>query len=117
MLPFLVQSNTRFEAAKQALLDDLPEDATPEHREAVLSEFYKHWLLQERVRLKEYSDEWSRRNFAAIYLAARAAIKDFRARVLGTDNKSSFSNPNHDRQSPTRPPNSESKRSDQERDS
>ncbi|KAL5529618.1 hypothetical protein ACEPAG_5603 [Sanghuangporus baumii] len=80
---FWRDSNTRFETAKQAVLSSLPEDASPEAREAALSEFYGKWLQQEHERLREYSNEWNRRNFGGIMLAARAAISQFRSRIFG----------------------------------
>ncbi|KAI5123361.1 hypothetical protein M0805_001782 [Coniferiporia weirii] len=80
---FWTDSNTRFEDAKRAVLSALPENATPEATETALSEFYGNWLRQEHGRLREYSDEWSRRNYGGIVFAARAAIRRFRARVFG----------------------------------
>ncbi|KAL5489907.1 hypothetical protein ACEPAI_4739 [Sanghuangporus weigelae] len=80
---FWKDSNTRFETAKQAVLSSLPEDASPETREAALSEFYGKWLQQEHERLRGYSNEWNRRNFGGIMLAARAAISQFRSRIFG----------------------------------
>ncbi|KAL5511245.1 hypothetical protein ACEPAH_4460 [Sanghuangporus vaninii] len=80
---FWKDSNTRFETAKQAVLSSLPEDAPPEAREAALSEFYGKWLQQEHERLRNYSNEWNRRNFGGIMLAARAAISQFRSRIFG----------------------------------
>jgi len=82
---FWTESNSRFEAGKRAVLDGLPEGATPEYREAALSEFYKRWLTQEQPRLREYSSEWNRRNFGEIMLAARAAIRRFRSRFRSQD--------------------------------
>ncbi|THH11980.1 hypothetical protein EW145_g258 [Phellinidium pouzarii] len=80
---FWTDSNHRFEAAKRAVLSSLPENAPPEVHEAALSEFYGKWLRQEHGRLKDYSDDWNRRNFGGIMLAARAAIRQFRARFFG----------------------------------
>jgi hypothetical protein len=39
--------------------------------------------------MKEYSDEWRRRNFAGIMLAARAAMAKFKGRLLSGSTTSS----------------------------
>ena len=77
------QSNSRFNRAKEELLSSLPATATPEYKEAALSNFYSQWLVQERVRLRNYADVWSRQNGTEILLAARAAIRKFRALLGG----------------------------------
>lgn len=83
LLADALQSNSRFEAAKSAVLRSLPEDAPPEYREEALSEFYRQWLTQERDHLREYSEEWNRRNFEDIKLSARIALHRLRSRFFG----------------------------------
>ncbi|KAE9409698.1 hypothetical protein BT96DRAFT_1012636 [Gymnopus androsaceus JB14] len=68
---FWLDSNARFEAAKEAVLASLPASATPFDKENALSEFYKQWLLQESERVDEYARLWRARNWANIVLAAR----------------------------------------------
>ena len=83
ILKYALQSNSRFEEAKRAVLASVPESASPEARETALSEFYSKWYAQEQGRLQEYSKEWNRRNFGGIMLAARGAIRNFRSRLFG----------------------------------
>ena len=80
--PCTLQSNTRFYAAKEAVLQSLPEGTTPEQREVALSEFYHNWVAQERTRLDEYGEEWRRRNWAAILLGARVHYEKFVSRIM-----------------------------------
>lgn len=68
---FWFDSNSRFEAAKQAILDSLPVSCSELGKEQALSEFYKQWVKQEEDRLQHFTDEWRRRNTAGIVLAAR----------------------------------------------
>ncbi|THU89519.1 hypothetical protein K435DRAFT_286283 [Dendrothele bispora CBS 962.96] len=68
---FWLDSNCRFEAAKQAVIEGLPSTASPLDKERALSEFYKQWLMQERSRLDQYTDSWRNRNVACILLSAR----------------------------------------------
>jgi apoptogenic protein 1 len=75
------QTNTRFEAAKAAAVNDLPSHATAEQREDCLGEFYKHWVLQETTRQREYDSEWRRRSMEEIKLAARVSYQKFKARL------------------------------------
>jgi hypothetical protein len=79
---YWTDSNTRFEAAKQSVLTSLPESASPETRENALSEFYKKWVMQEKTRQNEYSDEWRKRNWDTILLAARVEYQRFKQRLL-----------------------------------
>ncbi|KAJ3779260.1 hypothetical protein FB446DRAFT_613250, partial [Lentinula raphanica] len=74
---FWLDSNTRFESAKEAVLTSLPATFTPLDKENALSEFYKQWLLQESDRVDEYSKTWRARNWANIILAARVAYSRF----------------------------------------
>ncbi|RPD66181.1 hypothetical protein L226DRAFT_609072 [Lentinus tigrinus ALCF2SS1-7] len=79
---FWKESNTRFYAAKEAVLQSLPEGTTPEQREIALSDFYHSWVAQERTRLDEYGEEWRRRNWAAILLGARVRYEKFVSRIM-----------------------------------
>lgn len=66
-----LQSNSRFEAAKEAILSALPETATVLDKESTLSEFYKQWVMQEKARTDAYTTEWRSRNWALIFLETR----------------------------------------------
>jgi len=77
---FWSDNNYRYESAKAAVLDTLPENSTPENREAVLTEFYREWLVQETPRQKAYNAEWRKRHFNNILVAARSEY----AKVLTT---------------------------------
>jgi len=77
-----LQTNTRFEAAKDAAISDLPSHATAEKREERLSEFYKNWVLQEARRQEEYDSEWRRRSMQEIKLAARVSYHRLKARIM-----------------------------------
>ncbi|KAJ7581440.1 hypothetical protein C8J56DRAFT_793966 [Mycena floridula] len=68
---FWLDSNTRFEAGKQAILDGLPSSAAPIDKERALSEFYKQWIMQEDSRTENYTREWRRRNVDLIFLEAK----------------------------------------------
>ncbi|KDQ60777.1 hypothetical protein JAAARDRAFT_31755 [Jaapia argillacea MUCL 33604] len=85
---YWTDSNTRFEAAKQTVLDSLPSACTPKDRELALSEFYKQWLSQEGQRAADYSTEWRRRNFEGIKLAARVEYQRMQARIASVFTKS-----------------------------
>lgn len=65
------KSNLRFEAAKKALLDSLPETYTPLDKEFALSDFYVSWVKQEETRMREYDAYWSKQNWANILLGTR----------------------------------------------
>ena len=77
-----LKSNTRFYAAKEAVLQSLPEETTPEQREVTLSDFYRRWVAQERKRSDDYGEEWRRRNWAAISLGARVQYEKFVSRIM-----------------------------------
>ncbi|KAF8557272.1 hypothetical protein OG21DRAFT_1482363 [Imleria badia] len=79
---YWTDSNTRFEAAKQSVLTSLPESASPKTRENALSEFYKKWVMQEKTRQNDYSDEWRKRNWETILLAARVEYQRVKRRIL-----------------------------------
>ncbi|KAJ8487891.1 hypothetical protein ONZ51_g3890 [Trametes cubensis] len=79
---FWLDSNTRFYAAKDAVLQSLPEETTPEQREAALSAFYARWVSQERTRQAEYNAEWRKRNWSTILLGARVRYQEFVARAM-----------------------------------
>jgi len=68
---FWTDSNSRFDAGKNAALSALPDTATDLDRERALTAFYQHWLQQEHTTMNAYTDEWRRRNFQEIILAAR----------------------------------------------
>ncbi|KAG6898381.1 hypothetical protein C0992_009056 [Termitomyces sp. T32_za158] len=74
---FWFDSNTRFEAAKHAVLASLPPTASPLKKESALSEFYTQWYIQEAHRTDAYTKEWRRRNFALIKLGTRVQIQQF----------------------------------------
>ncbi|KAI0670337.1 hypothetical protein C8Q78DRAFT_1035721 [Trametes maxima] len=78
---FWLDSNTRFYAAKDAVLQSLPEGTTTEQREDALSAFYSRWVAQERTRLDEYSAQWRKRNWSTILLGARVRYQAFVSRV------------------------------------
>ncbi|EPS98567.1 hypothetical protein FOMPIDRAFT_1148676 [Fomitopsis schrenkii] len=78
---FWTDCNLRFGAAKQAVLDSLPESCPVEDRESALSAFYRRWADQEAERQRAYSAEWRRRNWASISLGARLAYEKVAARV------------------------------------
>lgn len=74
------QSNTRFEAAKDAVLASMPSSSIAFDREKGLSEFYKQWCMQEASRTSDYTKEWRKRNFSLILLGVRAACQIFTIR-------------------------------------
>ncbi|KAI0636925.1 hypothetical protein C8Q77DRAFT_1154813 [Trametes polyzona] len=78
---FWLDSNSRFYAAKDAVLQSLPESATAEQREHALSAFYARWVAQERARLDAYSEEWRKRNWSTILLGARVRYQEFVSRL------------------------------------
>lgn len=65
------KSNTRFYAAREAILSGLPTSATPRDKEKALSAFHKQWVMQEKSWTDSYTIEWRTRNFQLIVLAAR----------------------------------------------
>lgn len=73
--------NLRFNAAKQAVLDSLPESCPAEDRESALSAFYRRWADQEAERQRAYSAEWRRRNWSSISLGARLAYEKLATRI------------------------------------
>ncbi|OCH94942.1 hypothetical protein OBBRIDRAFT_788679 [Obba rivulosa] len=78
---FWAESNSRFEAAKSAILSSVPESCSPEQRERALSEFYRGWVAQEGARQRAYSAEWRRRNWASIWLGARVQYEKLVSRL------------------------------------
>jgi len=76
---FWRDANTRFDAAKAAVVSGFPPNATAEQREERLGEFYKHWVLQEAARQEEYNSEWRRRSMQEIKLAARVSFQKLKA--------------------------------------
>ncbi|TBU50826.1 hypothetical protein BD309DRAFT_907097 [Dichomitus squalens] len=79
---FWKECNTRFYAAKEAVLQSLPEGTTQEQREVALSDFYGRWVAQESKRLDEYGEEWRRRNWATILLEARVYYEKLVSRIM-----------------------------------
>ncbi|KAF9464744.1 hypothetical protein BDZ94DRAFT_1161454 [Collybia nuda] len=78
---FWFDSNTRFEAAKKAILGGLPTLATPLDKEKALSAFYKQWHLQESKRTDEYTKTWRKRNMGLIMLGARVEYQKLSTRI------------------------------------
>jgi len=78
---FWTNNNYRFEAAKAAALDALPENATGQDKEIVLSNFYRDWLIQEGPRLEVYNETWRRRSLSIILLDARTQWGKFLSRI------------------------------------
>ncbi|KAF8892546.1 hypothetical protein BD779DRAFT_1670236 [Infundibulicybe gibba] len=68
---FWLNSNTRFEAAKAAILAALPPGSTPLDKEQTLSQFYTQWYMQEAPRTDAYTTEWRKRNWALVALEMR----------------------------------------------
>ncbi|KIM49091.1 hypothetical protein M413DRAFT_21380 [Hebeloma cylindrosporum] len=68
---FWLDSNTRFYAARGAILGGLPTSATPRDKEKALSAFHRQWVMQEKSWTDSYTTEWRTRNFQLIVLAAR----------------------------------------------
>ena len=63
------------------MLDALPENATAQDKEFVLSSFYRDWLVQEGPRLATYNETWRRRAMAILLLDARTQWAKFLSRV------------------------------------
>ncbi|CCM02414.1 uncharacterized protein FIBRA_04512 [Fibroporia radiculosa] len=78
---FWSNSNSRFEAAKNALLESLPDSCTEEDREFALSEFYRRWIVQETARQQEYDAEWRKQNWSSLLLAIRLSYEKSMARI------------------------------------
>jgi hypothetical protein len=68
---FWLDSNTRFYAAKEAVLGGLPISTTPRDMEKALSAFHRQWVVQEKHWTDGYTTEWRARNFQLIVLAIR----------------------------------------------
>jgi len=78
---FWADNNYRFEAAKAAVLDALPESATTQDKEFVLSNFYRDWLSQEGARLEVYNETWRRRALNNLLLDARTQWAKFLSKM------------------------------------
>ncbi|KAF5358377.1 hypothetical protein D9756_001529 [Leucocoprinus leucothites] len=78
---FWLDSNSRFEAAKHAILSSLPESSTALDKENALSEFHKQWVMQEKERTDAYTAEWRRRNWTLILLETRVRYQRFTSRI------------------------------------
>jgi len=79
---FWADNNTRYAEAKESIMSGLPDATSPEDRDAILSTFYRAWLLQEELRQREYTEEWRRRNLLLIGLSARVSIHRLKTRFL-----------------------------------
>ncbi|KAI0256835.1 hypothetical protein BJV78DRAFT_1384648 [Lactifluus subvellereus] len=79
---FWRDTNTRFEVAKAAAVNDPSPHATAEQREERLGEFYESWVLQETTRQQEYNSEWRRRSMEEIKLATRVSYQKLKARFV-----------------------------------
>ncbi|OJA08150.1 hypothetical protein AZE42_03588 [Rhizopogon vesiculosus] len=78
---YWAESNTRFEAAKSSVLAALLPNAPTEAHEHALSEFYKKWVIQERVRQDEYDVELRKRTFEDLSLAAKVEFQRAKKRL------------------------------------
>jgi len=79
----LLQSNLRFNAAKESVLEALPEPATAREKEEALSTFHKQWLNLEKARTDVYTQEWRSKNWQVIKLAARVELQNIQKRISG----------------------------------
>ena len=80
-LPLRIQSNSRFEAAKNAILLSLPESTTTIDKEGALSEFYKRWTIQEKEWMNAYTVEWRRRNRTLVLLELHILYQRLTSRI------------------------------------
>ncbi|PPR08096.1 hypothetical protein CVT24_010557 [Panaeolus cyanescens] len=78
---FWTDSNTRFYAAKTAVLESLPSTITAREKEEALSTFYLQWLMQENERTMLYTNEWRRRNFQLISLSFKVYMQRWRNKI------------------------------------
>ncbi|KAK7693445.1 hypothetical protein QCA50_003013 [Cerrena zonata] len=85
---FWTDSNTRFEAAKQAYLDSLPSSCTLEDQETALSVFYSKWVKQETARQQQYCTEWRKRNWSNIMLGARVKYQMLWSKITRSSHSS-----------------------------
>jgi len=78
---FWFDCNTRFNAAKQSVIDShrammqgslLDAEAQQRALELSLSRFYKSWLDQEAGKQKAYTVEWYRRNYGGVWYSWRS---------------------------------------------
>ncbi|KDQ18138.1 hypothetical protein BOTBODRAFT_128180 [Botryobasidium botryosum FD-172 SS1] len=81
---FWLDCNTRFNAAKQSVIDShrammqgslLDVEAQQRALELSLSRFYKAWLDQEAKRQRTYTVEWYRRNYGGVWYSCRSWAK------------------------------------------
>jgi len=81
---FWVDCNTRFNAAKQSVIDShhammegstIDPEAQGKALEASLSRFYKSWLDQEAENQRSYTMEMYRRNYGGILFSGRALAR------------------------------------------
>ncbi|KZT58949.1 hypothetical protein CALCODRAFT_450743, partial [Calocera cornea HHB12733] len=88
---FWVENNTRFQAAKQAVLDQYPPlapSASPDEvairemeQEQVLQAFYATWVQQEKPRNFAYTREWYRRIYSSLWPGLKRQWKMFKMRA------------------------------------
>ncbi|KAF8238612.1 hypothetical protein L208DRAFT_1241065 [Tricholoma matsutake] len=78
---FWLDTNARFEAAKEAVLASLPSSFTVIDKEKALSEFHKQWCMQEAPRTDDYTKEWRKRNLSLILLGVRVEYQKLAIRI------------------------------------
>ncbi|KAF8910962.1 hypothetical protein CPB84DRAFT_1763007 [Gymnopilus junonius] len=78
---FWMDSNTRFYAARDAVLTSLPSTTTARDKEEALSNFYRQWVMQENHWTENYTKEWRARNFELIALSARVEYHKLKGRL------------------------------------
>jgi len=78
---FWLDSNTRFYAARDAVLGSLPSTTTTRDKEEALSTFYRQWVMQEKDWTEGYTREWRTRNFQLIALSARVEYHKLKNRL------------------------------------
>ncbi|KAG2078253.1 hypothetical protein BDR04DRAFT_1088015 [Suillus decipiens] len=78
---YWAESNIRFEAAKSSVLAAIPSNAPTEAHEHALSDFYKKWVVQERVRQDKYAVELRKRTFEDLSLSAKVGFQRAKKRL------------------------------------
>ncbi|KZS99210.1 hypothetical protein SISNIDRAFT_546017 [Sistotremastrum niveocremeum HHB9708] len=68
-------SNMRFQAAEQRVLNALPPNHSPSHREQALARFRQAWLASEAPLQAAYTKHWRSRNFRLVSVALRSALR------------------------------------------
>ncbi|KAF9564614.1 hypothetical protein CPC08DRAFT_684783 [Agrocybe pediades] len=80
---FWLDSNGRFYAARDTILDSLPKTATAREKEEALSAFFQQWIMQEKEWTDTYTAEWRKRNLQLILLSARVEYQRLKNRLSG----------------------------------